>query len=170
MKQSNKTKLKIVALVATLLTAVVILSSCEWLKSYFPPPPQVGEKTVAVYIVDAEAVDGILTSEGASYEIQTDAEYVHGFLDELKNQKGVSYKGTDWGTGFFIDEIDGITLGDGFWILVYVRLADDEVIDTFMDEGYSCEYDGKTFYVTKVGVDQIPLFDGIEILFFKIFY
>jgi NitT/TauT family transport system substrate-binding protein len=51
MRKNNKTKLKITALIAVLLAAVVMLSSCEWLKSFLPPRGG-GEKTVAVYMPD----------------------------------------------------------------------------------------------------------------------
>jgi hypothetical protein len=171
MKQNKTTKLKTVALVATLLTAVVILSSCEWLKSFLPPKPQEGEKAVAVYVVDAVAVDGVLTGEAAKYELKTDAGYVRGFLEELKDQKGVSYNGNEspWG-GFFIDQIDGVTLDEGFYIWICLRLSNDEVVDTIMDADDSYEYDGKIFYSAIVGVDLIPLSDGMEILFFKVYW
>jgi hypothetical protein len=172
MKQNNKTKLKIVALVATLLTAVVILSSCEWLKSFFPPKPQEGEKTVAVYIVDAEVVDGVLTGEGARFEQKTTNLDALDLLGELDEQKGVSFDGYWDTTGgyFYITALGGITLDDRSAVLVYIRLKDDATDDTFMmlydDYMLPCEYEGKTFY-PSYALNTIPLFDGMEILFLK---
>lgn len=144
---------KIIAVVFVALLLTAVFSSCI--------KPQEGLKTVEITIGEN------------SHILETNENYLHGALLELKNKGAIAtYEVSGSEEGVYITKIDGITFdsqrGFGF-ISVYHTIDDITLIDT---SGYMEDIvlKGVTFKASGVGVAMLPLYDGAKYLLVDLYF
>ena len=110
----------------------VVLMVCIWF--FTRPKPQTGSKTATLEIVDSEG-------KSVSYELKTDAEYLHQFMDEVaENNKDFTFDGSEGEYGYFLTTVNG------------------EAPDYTVDQAYWAIYVNDEY--GNYGVDEQPVADG----------
>ncbi len=154
-----------------LLTAcmAVLLLGCE----LFMPKAESGEKTITVVFDMAEYAGDIAVTEGiADYQnkvkqftVTTEAKRLETVLDELSEDKKITFSGTKSSSGFFITDIDNMTLPANNYFLIF---SDDaENTNTTWGEH---EFDGITYYSISNGITMQPVKDGCVYVFTIVVY
>lgn len=138
---------KIIVILSVIMLLTAAFSSCI--------KPQEGLKTVEITIGET------------SHILETNENYLHGALLELKNKGAIAtYEISGSEDSIYIVEIEGITfdpqLGYGF-IAIYHNIDDIILIDT---SGYidDITLNGVTFKASGVGVAMLPLYDNAKYL------
>ena len=83
----------------------------------FGPKPQAGSKTVIIEVVNKEG-------ETKKYEVKTDAEYLKGVMEELKESSDFAYVGSESDYGLYISSVNGeeaVYDDDGAYWAIYVN-------------------------------------------------
>lgn len=142
------------SLVAILtLVALVSLVACGGLNDLGKPNTQDGVKQATI-IIGAQ-----------TYSVQTEAEYLHDALLELKAAGKIEYEFTLGEYGAFVtklNELEG-TANYSKWIGVYVDSDDSELASP----GYDETVDGKVYHSANLGVSDMPLLDGLTYVFLQ---
>ncbi len=149
MKKSTIIK---VAMILTLIMALSIFVACDKIKNLGAPETEVGEKSVTVIIGNQK------------YSVNTDAEYVHNLLLEMKETSGIIYEFSDSEYGATIEKLNALENDSASWtkwIGVYHDIDDVELITAGFDE----EYDGKTYCSSSLGVENLPVRNGATYYF-----
>ena len=94
MKKTNKLLYGIIAL----LVCIAVLYGVFKINR---PKTVEGAKHITMEVVDAD-------EKVTSYELNTDAEYLKGAMDELAAQTDFSFEGSDSDYGFYIDTVNGL--------------------------------------------------------------
>lgn len=130
---NKKTKIIIGAVLAAVLMA------CIWF--FTKPKTETGTKTAVLEIVDSEG-------KSVTYELKTDAEYLHQFMDEVAEKNDdFTFDGSDSEYGYFLTTVNG------------------ETPDYSVDQSYWAIYVNDEY--GNYGVDEQPVADGDV---FKIIY
>ncbi len=147
-------KIKILALLLALVTAVSLLTSCSFI---FGDVADSGNFTVLV-----ENTDG-------SYEVyKTDldrlenkSEGAKGLLEHLNtSDKKLYLEMVDSTYGAYVSAIGNIREGDGSYVIVYTSVASDSY-----EGAPTVEYEGSTLYQAGVGLSGMTVEAGGIILF-----
>ena len=94
--KNKKTNKKVIAgLLALVLVAAAMVIGYKYLK----PETQTGAKAVQITVVSEDGSE-------KPYQVQTDAEYLKGVMDEAE---GLTYSGTEGDYGLMIDTVNGET-------------------------------------------------------------
>ena len=109
-----KNNTKKIVIGAVVLVALIAVFALAWTK--FGAKPTKGAKNITLVVENSKG-------DIASYELDTDAEYLRQAMDEL-GDKGFSYEGTDSEYGIMIEKINGeqaIYATDGAYWSLYVN-------------------------------------------------
>lgn len=109
-----------------------------------------GKKTVTLVIGEGDGQKVF-----ASYK--TDAEYLIDLLNELEEKGEITFSATDSALGAYLTEINGITSGDGKYIMVLTTL--EEYWDT-TDWKIVKTYGGTEYVSAIVGISALKISDG----------
>lgn len=125
--QTNKSNKKVIIGVIALIAVIAALAAVYF---GFRAKPVEGAKAITIEVIDNEQVSTV-------YEVHTDAEFLHGAMDDAE---GLTYTGYDSSYGFTVDSVNGVAAdfntGGAYW--------------SFYVNGEYCMY----------GVDQQPVVDG----------
>lgn len=127
MKKNKKT------LIAALIFVVVIAVFAS-IYYFTKPDTEAGKKQVDIVVIEKNG-------EETAYEVETDAEYLIGAMEDAEEQ-GLTFEGEDSDYGMMIDTVNGETA-------VY---TEDGAYWGFFVNGEYCEY----------GVSEQPVADGDE--------
>ena len=111
---------------------VVVILAGVGIYAKFGPKASAGSKSYTLTVV---AEDGTETS----YEGTTDAEYLHGLLDEVAANEDFTFEGSDGDYGFYIESVNG------------------EVADSSANSYWAIYVNGE---YGQYGADEQPVADG----------
>lgn len=148
--------------ICVLLLSIVIMSglcACE----LFMPKAETGKKTVTVvfdmtgYEGEIQVSEGISAYEGKKKEftVETEATRLEAVLDELAEDKKLTFAGSKSSAGLMLTDLDNISPKDRQFIAIYTD--DEENSDTTWG---TYVYNEKTLGSAKVGVTALPVKDG----------
>lgn len=130
-------KAKIGTGIAIAIAVAAMIAGMITLYFVFTPKAQEGMKHVTIEVVDDKKVS-------KKYEVNTDAEYVTGALDDAKEQ-GLTYEGETGAYGLTIYTVNGVeanyNTGSAYWAF-------------YINDEYA-----------NYGPDQQPIADGDEVKF-----
>ncbi|MDR1905657.1 MAG: hypothetical protein LBQ27_01910 [Clostridiales bacterium] len=178
MKKQNKfgAASKYAVLSALLILTATVLSSCSFIDTiggWFKPKPAEGLKSITVIIADeipgGDGENVAFSVEPSELNFTTGASYLFEALEAMKAAGQLTFEAA--ADGFFTS-FGGIELGAGEYIAIYFRFKDGTFDDALMDARFSkpCEYEEKLYYAANVGAASLPLRDGMEIIFAKVYY
>ncbi len=122
-----KTKTKKILGVCLVVVLIAALAGAYFM---FGEKPVEGSKAVVIEVVNSKG-------ESTEYEVKTDAEYLHGAMDDAE---GLTYKGEEGPYGYTISEINGESA---------VFETDNAYWSFYVNDEY-CNY----------GIDSQPVHDG----------
>ncbi len=132
MEEKKKSNKKIAIGVAVLVALVAVFAVVYFM---FGPKASAGKKHITIEVVDDAA-------ETVSYEVDTDAEYLRGAMDEAE---GLTYDGTEADYGLMVETVNGL----------YADYVEDGAYWSILVDGTYGEY----------GVDKQPVEDGVTYRF-----
>lgn len=141
----------------TLIRIMVILTAIICMAAFFAcdPPVEEGDKSITVIILKSDHTADI-------YQENTDALYLGKALDEMIEEGDITVEYSMFGKDRFITAIGGLEPQASSWIGIY---TDDEKDPLLINKEFTVTFEGKTYYSTNYGIDDMPLHDGTAYLF-----
>jgi len=121
------------------------------------PPVEEGEKSITVIVLKSD-------NTADTYSENTDSLYLGEVLDEMVSESDIEMTAEDNGFGRLITKIGPLEDDpDDFssWIGIY---TDEEDVTLIFSE-YSISYGGKEYHATALGIDEMPVHDGMTYIF-----
>lgn len=130
-----------------IITTIVAFCACE-------PPVEEGDKTITIMIIKSDDTADI-------YEEKTNAKYLGEAIDEMLEEEDIEFETGDSQYGRFVKKIDDLEPNVKQWINIH----SDEIDPNLVGEDYAITYKDKTYKLTRLGIDQMPIKDGKTYVF-----
>lgn len=153
MFKSGKKFFAVIAVLALVALLAATFVGCAELDKLGKPVIQTGNKRASVIIGED------------SYLVETNAEYVHDLLVELKESGVIDYEFDMGAYGAFVTKLNGLVGTSDYsrWIGVYVDSDDVDIASPGFDETVA----GKTYHMASFGVGSLPVREGVTYLFLQ---